>query len=539
MFAVVTSPAALSRRAFVGSQPGLDRRVFMRINVRHCLAIVALALGVSATSALAFEDVDNADPAFYTKRGNELRDAGNIDEAIIHFQAASFLWDPNIAPRAGIAATMLDDDDYDGALDQLNRTIDQLKRNFETDKKELGLDEAQRRISSWSRRIYGDRSVAYYGLKEYDRAAQDCERALSFRPNDVPSLDNCGDAYSELGNFDRALQYFNTALDNKPGHPNALVGRGQTYLMMGRRDDAFNDCNKALQLEPRSGGARRCLGDLYRAQGNIPEAIRNYTELLSINPFSQVRDVLAELTHNPILKEKRVALVIGNGAYKSAPLDSSVNDANDVAAALTKLGFAVIKNTDLDLFAMQNIFKRFARRAKDADVALVYYSGHGGQYKDANYLVPVETGLQWLRDPTVGFAEYINLQGKVDGIKNLGRTRILIVDACRTEGGFENIEKKYGPDTRPLDAAQGMYIAYASAPDHYSYDGGQVSRNSPFTQALLRNLTTRGVELRELFTRVRNEAYADSGHKQISQTWDNMPNEFRFYPPDAQLIGAQ
>jgi uncharacterized caspase-like protein len=93
-----------------------------------------------------------------------------------------------------------------------------------------------------------------------------------------------------------------------------------------------------------------------------------------------------------------------------------------------------------------------------------------------------------------------------------------------------------GLDPRKTDATEGMFIAYASAPNHYAYDGGKMSRNSPFTQALLRNLKTPGLELCDFFTRVRNEAYSSSDQKQVSQTWDNMPGEFRFYPASAELI---
>ena len=93
--------------------------------------------------------------------------------------------------------------------------------------------------------------------------------------------------------------------------------------------------------------------------------------------------------------ERRVALVIGNGAYKNAPkLPNPPNDAADVAAALTRSGFEVIFETNLDQMGMQEASIRFAREARTADVALFYYSGHALQFAGTNYLAPVDAILR-------------------------------------------------------------------------------------------------------------------------------------------------
>ena len=93
--------------------------------------------------------------------------------------------------------------------------------------------------------------------------------------------------------------------------------------------------------------------------------------------------------------EKRVALVIGNGAYRNVPtLPNPPNDATDVAAALRRSGFDVIFETNLDQIGMQDASIRFAREARTADVALFYYSGHALQFAGVNYLVPVDASLR-------------------------------------------------------------------------------------------------------------------------------------------------
>ena len=96
----------------------------------------------------------------------------------------------------------------------------------------------------------------------------------------------------------------------------------------------------------------------------------------------------------PACAEKRVALVIGNGAYAHAPrLTNPANDAKDVAAALTRGGFEVIAATDLDKARMEDATIRFARGARAADVAMLYYSGHALQLGGVNYLMPVDASL--------------------------------------------------------------------------------------------------------------------------------------------------
>src|SRR5579863_8864127 len=99
-------------------------------------------------------------------------------------------------------------------------------------------------------------------------------------------------------------------------------------------------------------------------------------------------------TQATALADKRVALIVGNGAYAHAPhLPNPAHDAEDVAGALKRVGFDIIVETDLDQAGMQNAAIRFARAARTADVALFYYSGHALQYAGVNYLVPIDAEL--------------------------------------------------------------------------------------------------------------------------------------------------
>jgi uncharacterized caspase-like protein len=105
--------------------------------------------------------------------------------------------------------------------------------------------------------------------------------------------------------------------------------------------------------------------------------------------------VLCGVIHADAWADKRVALVIGNGAYSKAPhLPNPVHDADDVAAALKRVGFDVIRATNLDKSGMQDTVVRFARATQSADVGLFYYSGHALQFNGVNYLIPVDAQIR-------------------------------------------------------------------------------------------------------------------------------------------------
>ena len=104
--------------------------------------------------------------------------------------------------------------------------------------------------------------------------------------------------------------------------------------------------------------------------------------------------LLANIAAAPAIADKRVALVIGNSAYRNTPrLPNPANDAQDVAAALTRSGFETMLRVDLDKAGMEEVAIQFARAAHTADVAVFYYSGHAMQYAGINYLVPVDARL--------------------------------------------------------------------------------------------------------------------------------------------------
>jgi hypothetical protein len=217
--------------------------------------------------------------------------------------------------------------------------------------------------------------------------------------------------------------------------------------------------------------------------------------------------------------EKRVALVIGNGAYKNVPkLPNPPNDAADVAAALRRSGFDVIFETNLDQIGMQDASIRFAREARTADVALFYYSGHALQFAGINYLVPVDAALRDEADLR-RMARADEILADLQQAKNL---RILVLDACRDNPFAEDLKRSIGR-SRSIDVGRGLakmespdgtIISYATQPGRTADDGS--GRNSPYTTAFLKHIDDRD-SVTTVFQHVSASVYEDTKGSQVPE----------------------
>jgi uncharacterized caspase-like protein len=234
----------------------------------------------------------------------------------------------------------------------------------------------------------------------------------------------------------------------------------------------------------------------------------------------------------PAFAEKRVALVIGNAAYKHAPaLANPKNDAEGVAASLKRLGFEVLASTDLEKPAMDKLLQAFADRLEKADVALVFYAGHGLQVNGRNYLVPVDGKLDKESDLVFQAVALDTIQGLMEQGQ---RTSIMILDACRDNPLARNLARSMGTRSggigRGLGAAQagvGTLIVYATQPGNVALDG-ESGANSPFTAALLTHLETKGLEVRQVLTRVRQAVIEKTRGKQVPWDSSSLTGDFFF-----------
>jgi uncharacterized caspase-like protein len=130
-----------------------------------------------------------------------------------------------------------------------------------------------------------------------------------------------------------------------------------------------------------------------------------------------------------LAQSKRIALVIGNAAYKhTAPLKNPSNDAVDMTAKLKDIGFTVVEGRDLDKAAMDRTIRDFAEELAGADVGLFFYAGHGLQVSGQNYLVPTDAKLKTAS--AIDF-EMVRLDLVHRTMERETSTNILIMDACR------------------------------------------------------------------------------------------------------------
>lgn len=240
--------------------------------------------------------------------------------------------------------------------------------------------------------------------------------------------------------------------------------------------------------------------------------------------------VLFMLTANHVLAAGKVALVIGNGAYTNInPLPNPANDASDISAMLEKLGFTVYGGNDLDYTTMGAKVGEFADAAADADVTLFFYAGHGVQVNGRNYLIPVNAKLE--REATLLF-EAIDSELVLGVMSGPDKTAIALLDACRDNPLPRSVARKRSTAlarglAAPSMAGGGMLIGFATSPQETAADGTPGSRNSPFTQALLKHINTPGLEIQSLMTRVKSEVYSST--KKEQQPWHNSSLREEFY----------
>ena len=245
--------------------------------------------------------------------------------------------------------------------------------------------------------------------------------------------------------------------------------------------------------------------------------------------------VLAAVAAVPVQADGRIALVIGNGAYSIfGELPNPKNDASDVGAVFERLGFDVTTVLDGERARMQEALQAFARRSVGADVALVFYAGHGMEMDGVNYLIPVDARLE--RDTDVEF-ETVQLDQVLRATEGAG-LRVVILDACRnnplaqrmqrtratrsiSRGSFGDLDEQ-----RLLDES---LVAYAAAAGTTAADGS--GRNSPYTAALLEYLEA-PLELSALFRRVRGRVLETTGGAQ-------RPHEYQSLLGDHYLSDAQ
>jgi len=223
------------------------------------------------------------------------------------------------------------------------------------------------------------------------------------------------------------------------------------------------------------------------------------------------------LVCEPAWAGKRVALIIGNSAYQNVPpLANPINDGAIMAATLKGAGFDVVDSRhDLSAVEARRALRDFSDAARDADIAVVYYAGHGMEVDGANYLIPVDAKLE--RDTDV-YDEALSLDRVLVAVEPAKQLRLVILDACRDNPFAKQMKRTVASRAIGRGLAQieptspNMLIAYSAKAGSTALDGD--TKNSPFTIALAKHLATPGLDIRRAFGFVRDDVLKATSNRQ-------------------------
>jgi tetratricopeptide (TPR) repeat protein len=402
--------------------------------------------------------------------------------------------------------------------------------------------------------LYYYRGQSYYHTGEYNSALADLDQALTLNHYSkgmihwykARSLDKLNKKSDASHSYEDALA---AAGSNKKVASQILADRAQYNAREGRMDAAQSDLSKAQSLDPNNADigrlslasntsnpapSNRAAGEEKKTQVTIqskrPVEQSSPAQSPALPQNETVKNTIVPIVADLYKDEKRYALVIGNSNYprEIGILKNPVNDATDVATELRNSNFEVQLLTNATYVQIREAMRKFQERLtngpRDQTVGLFYYAGHGVQYQDENYLVPVDANVQFEDDIT---RMCFPVQRMV--LANMERTNsrmnIVILDACRNNP-FPATSRSVGSGLAEIKRARGSFIAFATAPGSVASDG--VGRNGLYTQELLKALRKPGMSIEQVFKEVRVNVLRMSGDRQY--TWDssNIIGEFFF-----------
>ncbi|MGY4484132.1 hypothetical protein ACVWWR_003323 [Bradyrhizobium sp. LM3.2] len=243
-----------------------------------------------------------------------------------------------------------------------------------------------------------------------------------------------------------------------------------------------------------------------------------FVSVLLVTSFSFATPALAQ--------QARVALVIGNGAYEKVPeLPNPTRDAADIGRALERLDFKVTQVKNATAQEMRKAVVEFGRSADGADLAVVFYAGHGMEVSGENWLIPV--GAELRSDSDIE-SEAISLRSVSLQVSKARKLGLVILDACRNNPFAAKMRRSMSTRAvarglAPTEPSDNVLIAYAARDGTTASDGD--GRNSPFTASLLRHIETPGLEISFLFRRVRDDVMAATRREQQPFVYGSLSKE--------------
>ncbi len=237
------------------------------------------------------------------------------------------------------------------------------------------------------------------------------------------------------------------------------------------------------------------------------------------------------VTSRPYLNDcqaNRVALVIGNGSYKSSPLKNPVNDARDIHSALKKAGFQVTCKIDANKREMEEAIREFGNKLARGGAGLFFYAGHGMQVKGINYLVPARSNIEKEADIRYEAVDAGRVLAEMESAGN--GLNIIILDACR-DNPFARSFRSSRRGLARMDAPTGTFIAYSTSPDSVALDGN--GKNGVFTKYLLQAIAMQGLPIEQVMKQVRRSVMDETKNSQVPWDSSSLTGDFYFHQPES------
>jgi uncharacterized caspase-like protein len=237
--------------------------------------------------------------------------------------------------------------------------------------------------------------------------------------------------------------------------------------------------------------------------------------------------------------QTRIALVIGNGAYRHVPvLPNPGNDAGDVAASLERLGFSVRRVTDGTFEDMRRALIDFGQRARAAEIAVVFFAGHGMEIGGENWLIPVDAEL---KTDLAADHEAVALKSIMPMLAAASKLGLVILDACRNNPFAAKMQRTVrtravSRGLTHIEPTGSVLVAYAAKDGTTAADG--TGRNSPFTAALLSHVETPGLEINFLFRNVRDDVLRATQREQEPFVYGSLSRDAIYLKPPAPAAVA-
>jgi tetratricopeptide (TPR) repeat protein len=381
--------------------------------------------------------------------------------------------------------------------------------------------DASIRLDPTSASTFNNRGSAWYAKGDPDRAITDFDKVIQLDPNYAFAYNNRGEVWKDKGDFNRAIADYGKAIGLDPGYTAAYTNRALVYERIGDLTRAGQDFRAALATSARySDGPRAQVTARGRLAVLAPAEQRQATGAIPPSPPSV-----------PDTGGRRIALVIGNSTYAAVPeLSNPSRDTELLAAVLRSSGFETVKLvSNLGRERFVEALQAFAREARQADWAVIYFAGHGIEIDGINYLIPVDARLETDRD--VQF-EAISLDQVLAAVEGARKLHLVMLDACRNNPFMPRMrvataKRAVSRGLAPMEPASGTLVVYAAKHGQTALDGG--AGNSPFAAALAKNLPTVGIEINKLFRLVRDDVMAATDGRQEPFTYGSLPGREDYY----------